>query len=782
VLNHLRRLISKRDSLSPPPFAGCFAPSERFAGAPFNPTVTVVVPNYNHAAFLRQRLDSIYCQTYQNFDVLLLDDCSPDDSRSILAQYQSQHPHKTRLIVSEKNSGAPFPQWQKGIALATGELIWIAESDDFCARDFLEKLVVCFRDEAVQLAYARTVFVNVTGQPAEFSFQDHVEILSATKWTRSYVATAHQEVNEVLGIKNSIPNVSGVLFRKSPLHDFLLDEHWSRMKICGDWIFYLHVIRGGKLAYRHDTANYYRFHPASTSSVARHRQFVYYQEHGQVAQTLAQLYRLSDSVIAAHHQLLRDYWVFSFKNQPLPDWQFADAFNLADINAAQARRLPNILIVGYDFSTGGGETFPIGLAVELKRLGYGVTFLDFHGSTPNPQFRQRLPAGIPVVQRNQYLTDHSGLVSDLGIDIIHTHHLTTDVYAADLCRQLRAAGVFPVPRHVVTLHGMYEFCPDSFQQEKPKLIDSVDHWVYVADKNVLLFGNEQGQPGRRFSKITVGTKIQTVVPCERRQWCIPETAFVICVVSRAIPEKGWQESVTIVQRAREITGRDIHLLLVGEGPVKDELQTIGVPPHVHLLGFQAAVSGLYALADLGMLMTTYTGESCPMSLIECLAAGRPVVASELGDIRAMIIPEADQAAGWVIPLNQMKVPVEQVAAVIARLVTNPSVYQAAKANCAAAAAPYSLDRIARQYGEVYAQALQDPPTFTVAPSNRAGSPAGDGITDVQQQLWIKRQSELSPDLRHLLFSLTRRLVNRPRVVRLMVRAARLAARLNRRFF
>ena len=782
VRGGLRRLFQKIKAGGLVYFAEGFAPSDRFATGPFNPTVTVVVPNYNHAAFLRQRLDSIYSQTYRNFDVLLLDDCSTDDSRSILAHYQSLHPQKTRLIVSEKNSGAPFPQWQKGIAHATGELIWIAESDDYCALDFLEKLVVCFRDEAVQLAYARTIFVNVTGRPAEFNFQAHVEILSATKWAHSYVATAHNEVNQALGIKNSIPNVSGVVFRQSPFHDFLQDENWWRMQICGDWSFYLHVIRGGKLAYRHDTVNYYRFHPASTSSVARHRQYVYYQEHGLIAKTMAELYRVSDAVVAAHHQVLHDYWVFSFKNHPLPAWKFADAFNLADINTAKSRRLPNILMVGFDFSTGGGETFPIGLAVELKRLGFGVTFFDFQGSTPNPKFRQLLPAGIPVIQRNQYLTDPAALLGDLGIDVIHTHHLTTDVYAADLCRQLREAGVFPVPRHVVTLHGMYELCPESFQQEKSKLINSVDHWVYTADKNLLPFKNHHNRANRRFGKITLGTRIETVTPCDRQQYGIPETAFIICVVSRAIAEKGWKESVAIVQRAREITGRDIHLLLVGEGPLKNELQTMGVPSYVHLLGFQSAVTGLYAMADLGMLMSTYTGESCPMSIIECLAAGRPVVASDLGDIRAMIIPEDGRTAGWVIDLNQMDVPVEQVAEVIAGLVTNPTEYSTAQANCAAAAARYSLDRIARQYGDVYAKVLQDPPASAAPTSNCPGSAMCDNIPDVQQQLWIKRQIDLNSNLRSLLFSLIHLLVNHPRLVRLIVRSTRMATKLKRRLF
>ena len=52
--------------------------------------VTVIIPNYNHARFLPDRLDSVLNQTYQNLQVILMDDCSTDDSRIILDRYARQ--------------------------------------------------------------------------------------------------------------------------------------------------------------------------------------------------------------------------------------------------------------------------------------------------------------------------------------------------------------------------------------------------------------------------------------------------------------------------------------------------------------------------------------------------------------------------------------------------------------------------------------------------------------------------------------------------------------------
>src|SRR5215467_13719414 len=92
------------------------------------PTVSVIVPNYNHARYLRRRVDSILAQTYQDFELILLDDCSTDESRSIISEYAKDP--RIRIELNEVNSGSTFKQWNKGARMARGSYIWIAESDD----------------------------------------------------------------------------------------------------------------------------------------------------------------------------------------------------------------------------------------------------------------------------------------------------------------------------------------------------------------------------------------------------------------------------------------------------------------------------------------------------------------------------------------------------------------------------------------------------------------------------------------------------------------------------
>ena len=103
--------------------------------------VSVIMPNYNHAPYLKQRMDSILAQDYPEFEIIMLDDASTDESVSILSAY-ARHPKVKAFLRSETNSANPFVQWQRGLKEATGDYVWIAESDDVAEPTLLSRLVV----------------------------------------------------------------------------------------------------------------------------------------------------------------------------------------------------------------------------------------------------------------------------------------------------------------------------------------------------------------------------------------------------------------------------------------------------------------------------------------------------------------------------------------------------------------------------------------------------------------------------------------------------------------
>ncbi|MBR4876258.1 MAG: glycosyltransferase family 2 protein, partial [Rhodocyclaceae bacterium] len=172
------------------------------ANEEFQPKVSVIVPNYNHAPYLRQRLDSIYQQTYQNMEVILLDDCSSDASVEILMEYAQRFPDRTICRFNDANSGSVFQQWKKGLEVASGELVWIAESDDFCAENFLAEQVRAFQNSAVRLSFCKTKFV--AGEPAEeaWTLDYHLSDLNLADFSRSFVRSAHSLVRDGWAVKN----------------------------------------------------------------------------------------------------------------------------------------------------------------------------------------------------------------------------------------------------------------------------------------------------------------------------------------------------------------------------------------------------------------------------------------------------------------------------------------------------------------------------------------------------------------------------------------------------
>src|ERR1700741_850078 len=156
-----------------------------------HPKVSVIVPNYNHARFLRQRLDSIVGQTFQDFELILLDDCSSDDSQSILSNYADDS--RVRIEFNVVNSGSTFKQWNKGVRLARGKYIWLAESDDYADERLLERLVAMLDAEPSSVfAYCRSWRILADGQISGF-LDSHYTKLDPQRWTADFWADGREE-------------------------------------------------------------------------------------------------------------------------------------------------------------------------------------------------------------------------------------------------------------------------------------------------------------------------------------------------------------------------------------------------------------------------------------------------------------------------------------------------------------------------------------------------------------------------------------------------------------
>jgi glycosyltransferase involved in cell wall biosynthesis len=221
------------------------------------PKVSVIVPNYNHARFLPQRLESIFNQTFQDFEVILLDDSSTDYSRDVLEQFRN-HPKVAALVYNKQNSGSTFQQWEKGIRLSKGEFIWIAESDDYCETSFLSILVSkLIKHNKAGIAYCQTVSVDPYNKFL-VNWLQHTDVFIPNVWKQSFSIAGEAAIINFFIYRNVIPNASGVLFRKSVYNATTGID--TGMNLLGDWFLWIKLLEVSDLIFIAQDLNYFRQH------------------------------------------------------------------------------------------------------------------------------------------------------------------------------------------------------------------------------------------------------------------------------------------------------------------------------------------------------------------------------------------------------------------------------------------------------------------------------------------------------------------------------------------
>ena len=100
--------------------------------------VSVVMPCYNAAPFLRQAVDSVMQQSYDDVELVLIDDGSSDESPAIAAELARQHAERIRLLRTDRKG--PYPARNAGLAYTRGEFVAFLDADDYWAPDFVARL------------------------------------------------------------------------------------------------------------------------------------------------------------------------------------------------------------------------------------------------------------------------------------------------------------------------------------------------------------------------------------------------------------------------------------------------------------------------------------------------------------------------------------------------------------------------------------------------------------------------------------------------------------------
>lgn len=214
--------------------------------------VSVIIPNYNHAQYLDRRIQSVLNQTYNDFELIILDDQSTDNSAEVIYSYKD-NPRISVIDINEKNSGSTFKQWEKGFGYAKGKYIWIAESDDFCEPNLLEELVGAIEsDDDIAYSFSPVIWVDEKGTPFKFpKVADNIKI-AGKAFLSNYM---------ILG--NYVLNASCALFKKDIYHK--IDKQYKNLKGGGDYLFWVEMAKHGSVVMVNKHLSYWRRHEGAVT-------------------------------------------------------------------------------------------------------------------------------------------------------------------------------------------------------------------------------------------------------------------------------------------------------------------------------------------------------------------------------------------------------------------------------------------------------------------------------------------------------------------------------------
>lgn len=187
--------------------------------SPQEPTISVIVPVYKVEAYLPRCIDSLLAQTYKDFELILVDDGSPDRCGAICDRYAGRDP---RICVIHKQNGGLSDARNAGLKIARGRYLAFVDSDDWVAPEYLHKLLQACLDTQADICECN--IIHTSGTPSAVPAQDaSAETCSAQDALAQLIAdgTFRQHVWNKLYSRRV---VDGILFPRGKLNE---DEFWT---------------------------------------------------------------------------------------------------------------------------------------------------------------------------------------------------------------------------------------------------------------------------------------------------------------------------------------------------------------------------------------------------------------------------------------------------------------------------------------------------------------------------------------------------------------------------
>ena len=188
-----------------------------------NKLVSIVIPMFNAEKYIEATIQSVLDQTYTNWELLIIDDCSTDKSRELVESYVTKN-SKIKLLLSKENFGGPARPRNIGIKNAKGSYIAFLDADDLWKKEKLEKQMVCMQKN--KISFCATQIQEFDGEGEIYSRKVRIR-----QWMERY-----RKVSLCRLLGDNILALSSVIVVKDKLPFFNEDKRFIAVEDYGMWL------------------------------------------------------------------------------------------------------------------------------------------------------------------------------------------------------------------------------------------------------------------------------------------------------------------------------------------------------------------------------------------------------------------------------------------------------------------------------------------------------------------------------------------------------------------
>ncbi|PSM52614.1 glycosyltransferase, family 2 [Campylobacter blaseri] len=161
-----------------------------------NDLVSIITPSYKSKKFIEETINSVLSQTYINWEMIIVDDCSPDDSNHVIEFYVKKD-NRINLIKLDKNSGPAIAR-NKGIEVAKGRYIAFLDSDDLWLPQKLERQINFMKENGLAFTYSSYYIISEDGKNiGEFKTKEYINYNTMLKTCSVGCLTAIYDIEKI---------------------------------------------------------------------------------------------------------------------------------------------------------------------------------------------------------------------------------------------------------------------------------------------------------------------------------------------------------------------------------------------------------------------------------------------------------------------------------------------------------------------------------------------------------------------------------------------------------